>query len=130
MCRSSEKRGVDKIAAMDEPRVNPPAGAWAAGHEPLAPTAGHGVVVGVSIALSVVLVASSSAVGGTGLVALLMLLLACGALVVPVAVIAMTWAHAGPRTRLLFAVACVAAVVVLGFAVAGIVPLATALLSA
>jgi hypothetical protein len=115
---------------MNEPRVTPPAGAWGANHEPLAPTAGHGVVVVVSIALSVALVASSSAVGGTGLIALLMLLLSIGALVVPVALMVMTWAHAGPRIRVLFALAGLAAVVVLAFAVSGILAIAPALLSA
>jgi hypothetical protein len=114
---------------MNEPRVTPPAGAWGASHQALAPGAGHGVVVVVSIVLAGVLVASSAAVGGTGLVALLVLLLACGALVVPVAVIAMTWAHAGPRIRVLFAVAALTAVLVLAFAVAGIVTVAPVLLS-
>jgi hypothetical protein len=114
---------------MNEPRMTPPAGAWGANHEPLAPTAGHGVVVVASIALSVGLVASSSAIGGTGLVALLMLLLAIAALVVPVALMVMTWAHAGPRVRALFAVAGVACLVVLGFAVSGVVVVAPALLA-
>lgn len=114
---------------MNEPRVNPPAGAWGASHQALVPGAGHGAVVVVSTVLAAALVASSSAVGGTGLVPLLMLLLACGALVVPVALMVMTWTHAGPRMRVLFAVAGVAAVLVLAFAVAGIVTVAPPLLS-
>lgn len=109
--------------------VRPPAGAWAASHEPLTPRAGHGVVVVVSIAIAAVLVATSGAAGGTGLIALLMLLLGCAALVVPVAVMAMIWAHAGPAVRALFAVAGVACLVVLGFAVAGIAVVAPALLA-
>jgi hypothetical protein len=113
---------------MNERRVTPPAGAWGASHQTPAPSAGHGAVVVVSVGLAAALVASSSAIGGTGLVALLMLLLACGALVVPVALVAMTWTHAGPRIRVLFAVAGVAAVLVVGFAVAGIVAVAPGLL--
>jgi hypothetical protein len=110
-------------------RMTPPAGAWGGSHEPLTPRAGHGIVVVVSIVLAAVLVASSEAAGGTGLIALLMLLLAAAALVVPVAVMAMTWAHAGPVMRVLFAVAALACLVVLVFAVAGIVVVAPALLS-
>jgi hypothetical protein len=83
----------------------------------------------VSIALAAVLVATSEAAGGTGLIALLMLLLGCAALIVPVAVTAMLWAHAGPAVRALFAVAGIACLVVLGFAVAGIAAIAPALLS-
>jgi hypothetical protein len=109
-------------------RVTPPAGAWGASHQPLTPRAGHGVVVVVSIALAAVLVASSEAVGGTGLIALLMLLLACAALIVPVALMAMIWAHAGPLVRALFAAAGVACLVVLGFAVTGIVAVAPAVM--
>jgi hypothetical protein len=95
----------------------------------LAPRAGHGVIVVVSIALAAALVASSSAVGGTGLVALLMLLLGCGALVVPVAVMGMTWAQAGPPVRVLFALAGFACLVVLVFAVIDVVTVAPAVLS-
>ena len=109
--------------------MGPPAGAWSASHEPLTPRAGHGVVVVVSIALAAVLVASSGAVGGTGLIALLMLLLGCAALIVPVAVMSMIWAHAGPAVRALFAAAGIACLVVLGFAVAAIVAVAPAVLS-
>jgi hypothetical protein len=82
----------------------------------------------VSIALGAVLVAASSPVGGAGIVALLMLLVGCAALVVPVAVIAMTWGRAGQRIRVLFVFAAVACVLVLAFGVAGIASLAPGLL--
>lgn len=115
---------------MNESRFTPPAGAWDASHaDTITPRTGHGVVVVVSIALAAVLVASSSAVGGTGLIALLMLLLGCGALVFPVAVMTMTWARADPRMRVLFAVAGAACLVVLAFAVGGIVTVGPALLN-
>jgi hypothetical protein len=113
-------------------RVTPPAGAWGASNQSLTPRAGHGVVIVVSIALAAALVASSQAAGGAGLIPLiplLMLLLSCAALIVPVAVMAMTWAHSGPRVRGLFAAAGLACLVVLGFAVAGIVVVAPAVLS-
>jgi hypothetical protein len=114
---------------MSEPRVTPPTGAWGASHQPPTPSAAHGVVVVVSIALAAALVTGSSAVGGTGLVALLMLLVGCGALVVPVAVVVMTWAQARLPVRVLFAVAGLACLVVLAFAVAGIVTAAPTLWS-
>jgi hypothetical protein len=110
-------------------RVTPPAGAWGASDQSLTPRAGHGIVIVVSIALAAALVASSQAAGGAGLIPLLMLLLSCAALIVPVAVMAMTWAHAGPRVRGLFAAAGLACLVVLGFAVAGIVVVAPTVLS-
>jgi len=109
--------------------MSPPAGAWGASHEPLTPRAGHGVIVVVSIALAAALVALSGPVAGTGLIALLMLLLGCAALIVPVAVMAMLWAHAGPAVRALFAVAGIACLLVLGFGVAGVVAVAPAVLS-
>jgi hypothetical protein len=114
---------------MNEPHVGPPAGAWGASHATtITPRAGHGVIVAVSIMFAAALVVSSPAIGGTGLIALLMLLLSCGALVVPVAVMIMTWAQAGRGVRLLFAVAGLASLVVLTFAVIGIVPIVPALL--
>jgi hypothetical protein len=96
--------------------MTPPAGAWGAGHEPLAPRSGHAVVVVVSIALAAALVASSSAVG-TGLIALLMLLLAVGALVVPVALVVTLWARSRPFTRWLLATAAAVCLLVLVWAV-------------
>ena len=107
-------------------RVSPPAGAWAASHQPLTPTTGHGVVVVTSIALAAVLVASSTPVAGVGLVALLMVLVGCGALVAPVGVMAMTWAQARRPIRVLYGLAGLACVLVLAFAVARIVTIATA----
>jgi hypothetical protein len=106
---------------MSEPHMTPPAGAWGASHLPPAPRAGHAGVIVVSIGLAVALIVGSSAVGGAGLVALLMLLLAGGALVVPVAVMVVTWAQATLPVRVLFAVAGLACLVVLAFAVAGVV---------
>jgi hypothetical protein len=102
-------------------RVRPPAGAWSASHEPLAPRPGHAVVVGVSIALAAALVAGSSAVGGTPLVTLLMLLLAIGALVVPLGLVGTLWARARPVTRALLAGAGVACLLVFWWAVVRIV---------
>ena len=84
------------------------------------PTTGHGVVVGVTIALSAGLVAVSPAIGG-GLIGLLVLLLAIGALVVPVALVVTLWARAEPRTRALFAAAGVVCLVLLVWAVVRIV---------
>lgn len=98
-------------------RWTPPAGAWGAGNEPIAPRAGHAVVVVVAIALAAALVAGTSAVGGTGLIALLVLLLAVGALVVPVALVVTLWSRARPRTRGLLAAAGAACLVVLAWAV-------------
>jgi hypothetical protein len=114
---------------MSDPHVTPPAGAWSASHQPPAPRAGHAGVIGVSIGLAVALIAGSSAVGGAGLVALLMLLLAGGSLVVPVAVMVVTWAQATLLVRVLFAVAGIACLVVLAFAVTGIVTVAPTLWS-
>jgi hypothetical protein len=105
---------------MSERRVNPPAGAWGAGHQPLVPTAGHGVVMAVTIALSAALVAGSAAIGG-GLVTLLVLLLAIGTLVVPVALVGTLWRRAQPRTRAMVAVAGAACLLLLVGAVVRIV---------
>ncbi|WP_345611809.1 hypothetical protein [Pseudonocardia adelaidensis] len=84
------------------------------------PTPGHGVVVAVTIALSAALVAGSAATGG-GLVTLLVLLLAVGALVVPVALVGTLWARARPLTRALFAAAGAACLLLLVWAVVRIV---------
>jgi hypothetical protein len=84
------------------------------------PTAGHGVVIGFTIALSAALVAGSGAAGG-GLVTLLLLLLAVGALVVPVGVAAILWARARPLTRALLAAAWAACLLLLAWAVVRIV---------
>ena len=98
------------------PRAGVPHGAWGAGHQPPEPSAGHGVVMAVTIALSAALVAGSAAVGG-GLIALLVLLLAIGALVVPVAVVVTLWARARPRIRAFFAAAGAACLLLLVWAV-------------
>ncbi|GAA5138850.1 hypothetical protein GCM10023320_73910 [Pseudonocardia adelaidensis] len=102
------------------PRGAVPRGAWGGGHQPLVPTPGHGVVVAVTIALSAALVAGSAATGG-GLVTLLVLLLAVGALVVPVALVGTLWARARPLTRALFAAAGAACLLLLVWAVVRIV---------
>ena len=109
--------------------VTPPTGAWAANHQPLAPNAGHGWVIVVSIALSAGLIASSTAVAGIGLVALLMVLIGFGALVVPVAIMIMTWAQARGPARGLFALAGLACLLLVVFAVARIGTIAPVLLS-
>jgi hypothetical protein len=110
-------------------RGSPPTGAWAAGHEPLAPNAGHGGVIVVSLALAAGLIASSTAVAGIGLVALLMVLIGFGALVVPVAIMIMTWALARGPIRGLFALAGLACLLLVVFAVARIGTIAPVLLS-
>jgi hypothetical protein len=110
--------------------VRPPTGAWgAASHQPLAPNAGHGWVIVVSIALATGLIASSTAVAGIGLVALLMVLIGFGALVVPVAIMIMTWARARGPVRGLFALAGLACLLLVGFAVVRIGTIAPVLLS-
>jgi hypothetical protein len=110
-------------------RGSPPAGAWAAGHQPLAPNTGHGWVIVVSIALAVGLIAGSTAVAGIGLVALLMVLIGFGALVVPVAVMMMTWARARGPVRALFVLAGLACLLLVLFAVVRIGTIAPVLLS-
>jgi hypothetical protein len=110
-------------------RVTPPTGAWAASNQPLEPNAGHGGVIVVSLALAVVLIASSTAVAGIGLVALLMVLVGFGALVVPVAIMIMTWAQARGPVRALFALAGLACLLLTGFAVVRIGTIAPVLLS-
>jgi hypothetical protein len=112
----SETHGRRRTPGPTRPRAAVPHGAWDAGHQPLVPTAGHGVVVVVTIALSAALVAGSAAVGG-GLLTLLVLLLAVGALVVPVAVVVTLWARAHARMRVLFAAAGAACLLLLGWAV-------------
>lgn len=98
------------------PHTAVPHGAWSGGHEPLTPTAGHGVVVGVTIGLSGALLVGSTAIGG-GLISLLVLLLAIGALVVPVALVVTLWKRARPATKALFAAAGVACLLLLVWAV-------------
>jgi hypothetical protein len=110
-------------------RVTPPTGAWGANHQPLEPNAGHGGVIVVSIALSVGLIASSTPVAGIGLVALLMVLVGLGALVVPVAIMIMTWVQARGPVRALFALAGLACLLLVGFAVVRIGRIAPVLLS-
>ena len=101
----------------DPQRVTPPTGAWDPGHQPLAPNGGHAAAMVASIALAAALIAGGTAVGGNGLIALLILLLGCGALVVPVAVMAATWAQARHLVRVLFAMAGLACLLLLVFAV-------------
>jgi glucan phosphoethanolaminetransferase (alkaline phosphatase superfamily) len=93
-----------------------PHGAWSGGHQPLEPSAGHAVVVTVTIALSAALVAGSAAASDS-LITLLVLLLAVGALVVPAAVVGILWARARPRTRALLAGAAAACLLLLVWAV-------------
>ena len=110
----------------DPQRVTPPTGAWDPGHQALAPNGGHAAVLVASIALAAALIAASTAVSGNGLIALLVLLLGCGALVVPVAVMVATWARARHPVRVLFAMAGLACLLLLVFAVvriAAIVPM-------
>jgi hypothetical protein len=78
------------------------------------------VVVAVTLALSAALVAGSGA-AGDGFLALLVLLLAIGALVVPVAVLVTLWARARPPVRALLAGAGAACVLLLAWAVVRIV---------
>jgi hypothetical protein len=89
------------------------------------PSAAHGAVLAVSIALAATLIALGTAGGNTGLIALLMLLVGCGALVVPVAMVVNTWAQARLVARVLLALAGLACALLLAFAVvqiAAIVP--------
>jgi hypothetical protein len=110
-------------------RVRPPAGAWAASHQPLSPNAGHGWVVVVSIAFAAALIASSTPVAGISLAALLMVLVGFGALVVPIAIMGVTWGRAARPVRALFALAGLACLALVGFAVARIATIAPVLLS-
>jgi hypothetical protein len=103
-----------------DPRPAVPHGAWSGSHQPVAPTAGHAVVIAVTIALSAALVAGSGA-AGAGLITLLVLLLAIAALVVPVGIAGILWARARPLTRALLAGAGVACLLLLGWAVVRIV---------
>jgi hypothetical protein len=111
-------------------RARPPTGAWAASHQPLAPNAGHGGVIVASIALAAGLIASSTPVAGIGLVALLMVLVGCGALVVPVAIVIVTWARAERPIRALFALAGLACLLLVAFAVVRIGTIVPVLLTA
>ncbi|TWF78871.1 hypothetical protein FHX44_114795 [Pseudonocardia hierapolitana] len=106
-------------------RSRPPApavphGAWTGGHQPPEPSAGHGVVVAITLAISAALIAGSGA-AGDGFLTLLVLLLAIGALVVPVAVLVTLWARARPAVRALLAGAGAACVLLLAWAVVRIV---------
>ena len=74
------------------------------------------MVVGVTIGLSGALLVGSTAIGG-GLISLLVLLLAIGALVVPVALVVTLWKRARPATKALFAAAGVACLLLLVWAV-------------
>lgn len=102
---------------MSDARMSPPPGAWGRTDRPTAPTAGHAAVVVVSIGLAAALIMGSTAIGGGGLLTLLVLLLGCFALVVPVALLVTTWPHARPLVRALHAVAGLACLLLVVIAV-------------
>jgi hypothetical protein len=105
-----------------EPRVTSPTGAWGPSHQPPTPSAGHAGVVVTSIALAAALIAGATAASDIPLITLLVLLLGCGALVVPVAVMVAIWPQARPPIRMLLAVAGLVCVLVLAL---GVVRIAT-----
>jgi hypothetical protein len=78
-------------------------------------------VLVASIALAAALIASGPTVSDIGLITLLVLLLGCGALVVPVAVTVAIWPQARPPIRMLLAVAGLACLLLLGLGVVRIV---------
>jgi hypothetical protein len=83
-----------------------------------------------AIAIAAALIIGSTAAGGTGLIALLVPLLGCFALVVPVAVVVTTWVGARRRARVLLALAGIACLLLLAFAATRVATLAPLLLSA
>jgi hypothetical protein len=108
-----------------DPRTPVPHGAWAGGHQPIAPSAGHGAVLVASIAIAAALIAGGPALSDFALITLLVLLLGCGALVVPVAVTVAIWPQARPPIRALLALAGLACLLVLALGVvriAAVVP--------
>ncbi|WP_143517241.1 hypothetical protein [Pseudonocardia sp. MH-G8] len=115
---------------MSEPRVTPPPGAWASDRTPTQPTAAHAGVVVFCLAISAVLVLGSGAIGGGGLLTLLVLLLGGFALVVPVALVAGLWRQAGAAVRTLIALALAACAVLLVLAVVRVVAVVPPLLAA
>ncbi|HYH32600.1 MAG TPA: hypothetical protein VD903_19690 [Pseudonocardia sp.] len=82
-----------------------------------APNAGHGAVIVVSIALAAGLVAGSTAIGGGGLLTLLVLLIGCFALIVPVAVMVTIWRQVRRPVRVLLALGLLACLLLLAVAV-------------
>jgi hypothetical protein len=113
---------------MSDARMSPPPDAWGRIDRPTAPTAGHAGVVVVSIGLAAALIVGGPAIGDGGLLTLLVLLLGCFGLVVPVAVLVTTWAHARPAARALLAVAGLACLLLLVLAVVGVAAVLPALL--
>jgi hypothetical protein len=113
---------------MSEPRVTPPPGAWRSDRTPTEPTPAHAGVVLACLAISAVLVLGSGAIGGGGLLTLLVLLLGGFALVVPVGLVVTLWPQAKPAVRALIALAVAACAVLLVLAVVGVVEVAPALL--
>jgi hypothetical protein len=69
--------------------------------------------VAVSIAIAAALITGGTAVAGSGLVTLLLLLLGCGALIVPVGVVVVLWPQARPLVRVLLGVAGLACLLLL-----------------
>jgi hypothetical protein len=111
-------------------RATAPYGARDPNRRPTAPTAGHAGVLVAAIAIAAALIIGSTAAGGTGLIALLVPLLGCFALVVPVAVVVTTWVGARRRARVLLALAGIACLLLLAFAATRVATLAPLLLSA
>ena len=114
---------------MSEPRVTPPPGAWRSDRTPTEPTAAHAGVTAVCLAISAVLVLGSGAIGGGGLLTLLVLLLGVFALVMPVALGVTLWRQAGPPVRALIALSFAACAVLLVLAVVRITAVAPPLLA-
>ncbi len=112
------------------PRTAVPHGARDPNRRPTEPTTGHAGVLVAAIAFAAALIVGSTAAGGTGLIALLVPLLGCFALVVPVAVVVTTWVQAPRRARVLLALAGLACLLLLAVAAVRVATLAPQLLSA
>ncbi|WP_142049918.1 hypothetical protein [Pseudonocardia kunmingensis] len=104
-----------------------PPGAYGSSDTPT-PTAGHAGVIGVSIAIAAGLITGSAAIGGGGLLTLLVLLLGGFALVIPLALVATLWQPARGPVRVLLALAAAVCALLLVLAVVRVVEVAPALL--